>query len=352
MLEALSNNLQDNVGEWLRGGPEDDVVLSTRVRLARNIAGYPFLSRASPQQIARIEELLHEKILSCRFRERMNYYRLNELDPLLRQLLVERHLMGRDHAEASWVRGLAFCADEHLSLMVNEEDHLRMQAVCGGLQPRRAFEEVCEVDDALAEVIPFAFSARYGYLTACPTNVGTGMRASVMVHLPALIMTREMDKVIEMSRRLKLALRGLYGEGTRGSADLYQISNRVSLGVKEEKILAEVSRAAGGVMSLERNARENLLREDRSALQGRIERALELLREASMISSEETLHLLSQVRMGVHMSLVKGVGLKELNELLLLTLPAHLQTIEGKRVERLKRNELRAARLKEKLSVD
>jgi len=346
---ALHNSLKSNVSQWLKGGPEDDVVLSTRVRLARNIAGYPFLTKASAQEIARIEELLRNKILSCKLPRPVAYYRLDQLDPLLRTLLVERHLIGRDHAEARWARGVAFCPDESLSVMVNEEDHLRIQLIFGGLRLEAAFAAARAADDALAQVIPFAFSARYGYLTVCPTNVGTGLRASAMMHLPAAVMAREMDKVVEACRRLELVLRGLYGEGSHGSGDLYQISNRTSLGVSEEDILQQVREACEEIAALERGARESFLDEHADAVRGRVERALELLSEAAMISSEEALHLLSQVRMGVHMGLVRGVDVRVLNELMLLTLPAHLQTIEGRRVGRLKRNELRAGFLRQKL---
>ena len=345
VLEALKNS----VGEWLRGGPEGEVVISSRVRLARNIAGYPFLSRANEQQIARIEEILRNKIMNCGLPASMEYYRLDALDPVLRQLLVERHLIGRDHAEASWVRGVAFGIDERLSLMVNEEAHLRLQSICGGLRLREAYRQAGKADDMLAEVVPFAFSARYGYLTACPTNVGTGMRASVMVHLPAMVMQKEMEKVLQFVQQQSLALRGIYGEGTQASGDLYQISNQVSLGKREEEILDQVSGAVADLIGMEKSARESLLKHHREKLSERIQRALDLLRSASSISSEEALNLLSQVRMGVNLGLAGETALKTINELLLLTLPAHLQTIDGRKAERPERNELRAAYLRKRL---
>jgi len=352
LLQTLKVDLHNSVGAWLRGGPEDDVVLSTRVRLARNVPGYPFLSKASPREIARTEEILRAKIQACEALRALHYYRLDQLDPLLRQLLVERHLIGKEFAAAQWVRGVAFDMDESLSVMVNEEDHLRMQAVFGGLQLERAFEAVNRVDDALAQVVPYAFSADYGYLTACPTNTGTGMRASTLMHLPAVIMTRRMDGVIELCRRFNLVLRGLYGEGTHGSGDLYQLSNRCSLGLTEQEILRQVAEGTGEVMAMEREARHGLMEEHERELRGRIERALELLTQAAAISSEEALYLLSQVRMGVYTGVLKQVGVRALNELVLLTLPAHLQTIEGRRVGRLKRNELRAGLLKQKLALN
>ena len=348
MLEAIRNN----VGEWLRGGPQSDVVMSSRVRLARNIAGYPFLARSNAQDMARIEELLHNKIVSVSVRSDMVYVRLDTMSAFDRQLLVERHITAREHAEAPWVRGVAFDSKEELCLMVNEEDHLRMHALCGGFDLGRAFRDVCQADDAMAEVIPYAFSERYGYLTACPSNVGTGMRASAMCHLPALVMAGEMDKVIQLAGRRRLALRGRFGEGTHASADLYQVSNQITLGLKEEEILATVSEAVEALVGLEKRTREELVGRNRQELKGRLDLALELLGAASSITSEEALHLLSQVRLGVATGLVSGVTQQVLSELLLLTLPAHLQRIEGRRVDSRERNELRASYIKRRLGLN
>jgi len=345
VLERLASS----VGEWLRGGPEGDVVVSSRVRLARNVSGYPFLPKADPGQTSEVEGLLRDSIMSCRLGVELTYCRLDEASPLLRELLVERHLIARDHAWADWVRAVAFGPQEKLSLMVNEEDHLRVQVLAGGLQLVQAWEEVSRVDDLLAELIPFAFSASYGYLTACPTNVGTGMRASVMLHLPALVMAQEMDKVIELAHTRHLAVRGLYGEGTHASADLYQVSNQVSLGVSEEDILEEVGQAVSEIVELEREGREGLLTRNRPELEGCIEQALEMLRSAWSLSSEEALHLLSQVRLGVYAGLAEGVTAETLSGLFLLTLPAHLQTIEGSELEGLERDQVRAVLLKKRL---
>lgn len=344
-LEVLKNN----VGEWLKGGPEDDVVISSRVRLARNIEGYTFVQRASDQQIARIEELLRNKVLACIVEPELSYFRLNDLEDLALQLLVERHLISRDHARADWIRGVAFDRRERLSVMVNEEDHLRVQMVCGGLRLQDVWEQVNRIDDQLSSEIPFAFSPKYGYLAACPTNAGTGMRASIMVHLPALVLTREVEQIVAMANDERLALRGLYGEGTEASGDLYQISNQVTLGHSEEEIIEQVSEVVARVVSTERAARANLSREHRPELTERINRALSLLLKASMISSEEALHFLSQVKMGIEMGIVEDISSKTLNELFLLTLPAHLQTIGGRSVGSKQQNQIRAAYVRERL---
>jgi protein arginine kinase len=343
--------LKDRPVEWLRAGPESDVVVSSRVRLARNVEGYPFVSRASERQRARIEELLRNVLLGPQVEPPLHYVRLDQLGPLMRELLLERRLISSEHAEADWVRAVAFDDAEQVSIMVNEEDHLRLQVIRGGLRLQEVADEADRLDDTLGRRVPMAFSRKYGYLTACPTNTGTGMRASVMLHLPGVVMAQEMDRVINVVRSERLTLRGVYGEGTHGAGDFYQVSNHVTLGPSEEEIVSSVAGAAGKLMEVERAARATLRTKHRAKLQGRLERALGLLRSASTISSQEALSLLSQIRMGVEMELLGEAPLQTLNELLLLTLPAHLQTMEGRVLDTAVRNELRAAYVKDRLST-
>jgi len=348
MLEGLKNKLC----EWLSGGPQSDVAVCSRAVLARNIAGYPFIPKAKPQEIARLEELLRGKIMAGPLRPELEYHRVDWLDPLRRELLVERRLMDRDHALATWVRAVAFCADESLSLIVNEEDHLRVQVTYGGLQLEQAWQDANRTDDALAEVIPFAFSASYGYLTASPTDCGTGLRASVTVHLPALVIARELDKVLEAAQRRRCAVRGYYADTTHAAADFYHLFNQATLGVAEEDLVAQVSQAAQEAIALERACRENLCHCHRSELKSKLDHALHLLASASAISSEEALNLLSQVRMGVEIQLTQSADRQTLNELMLLTLPAHLQTMEGRRTEGPKGNRLRAEYIRRRLGLN
>jgi len=342
-------DLKSNLGEWLRGGPEGDVVVSSRIRLARNIEGYPFASRASGEQIAEIEQSLQDKILTAGISPELTYHRLDKVQSLLLELLAERHLISRDLAEGDWVRGVAFDAAERVSLMVNEEDHLRIQVVAGGYRLEEVLDTADAIDDLMASLLPFAFSQRYGFLTACPTNVGTGMRASVMLHLPALVMMHELDKVLVEVDGAHLALRGLFGEGTHASGDLFQISNQVTLGVTAQGILGQVATAVESVVEMEREARQSLLAGHPQELRERMGRVLKLLTSVVSISSEEALHLLSFLRLGVYLGLLSKPGIEALNGLFLLTLPAHLQTMEGRRVDNLKRNELRANCVREKL---
>lgn len=339
-------SLTDRPVEWLKGGPEGDVAVSSRVRLARNVEGCPFVSQASDEQKAGVEELLKNTLLSVELDPPLDYVRLDELEPLLLELLLERRLISGEHAEADWIRGVAFDRPEQVSVMVNEEDHLRLQFMRGGLRLEDVYLQADQLDDMLSESVRFAFSSRYGYLTACPTNVGTGMRASVMLHLPGIVMAQELDRVVKVAQRDKLAVRGVYGEGTHGAGDFYQISNHLTLGVSEEEIVNTVTTAAMKLVELERTARLSLYNRHSGEFENRIHRAFSLLCSASTISSQEALNLLSQVRMGVEMNLLGGTPMGALNNLFLLTLPAHLQTIQGEVLDSAVANKLRASYVK------
>jgi protein arginine kinase len=343
--------LKDRPVEWLKGGPEDDVVVSSRVRLARNIDGFPFVGKASARQTARVEELLREVLPSLAFEPRLEYVSLHDRPALQRELLVERRLISREHAEADHVRGVAFDGSEQFAVMVNEEDHLRLQSMRGGLRLREVFDGAEQLDDVIGSRVPFAFSGKYGFLTACPSNAGTGMRASVMLHLPGLVMAQEMDSVIALAREKQLTLRGVYGEGSYGAGDFYQVSNHVTLGVTEESVVESVGEAARDLAAMERRARRNLHDKHLEEFRNRIDRALRLLRSAGTISSHESLSLISQVRMGVEMDMVEGAGASVLNDLLLLTLPAHLQTMAGRELDSSVRNAVRADFVKHRLST-
>ena len=344
-------SLRNKSVEWLKDGPQSDVVVSSRVQLARNIDGFQFVGRASDQQRARVEEVLRNLLYSSDSAPPLNYFRLNQLNSLMIELLLERRLISREHAEANWVRAVAFDNAEQLTIMVNEEDHLVCQFVRGGLRLEEVYERADRFDDWLAERIPFAFSPRYGYLTASPTNVGTGMRAIVLLHLPGIIMGQEMDDVIRLVQERDLLLQGGYGDGIQGAGDLYQVSNRVTLGLTEAEIVRSVREGAEALVERERAARQTLLGDHRTELRERVRRAYELLGSAGRLSSEEALNFLSQVRLGVVLELLGGATTEELNELFLLTLPAHLQTMEGKELDSAVRNELRASYLRKRLTT-
>src|SRR5215471_6963724 len=345
-LETLTHSS----GEWLRGGgPESDIVISSRVRLARNLAAFPFTNRASAHQKAEIETLLRERIGKLEVDPRLDYINLPGLSPLDRQFLVERQLISRELATTEGPRGVALGAQESVSLMVNEEDHLRLQVMRSGFSLDDAWQEIDRLDDLIEERVAYAFSDEFGYLTACPTNVGTGMRASVMLHLPALEHTKQIEKVFRALQKINLAVRGLYGEGSRASGHFYQISNQVTLGKSETNILNEIHGVIPQIITYERQARTSWLRDNRQGLHDRVSRAHGTLCSATMMTSEETMELLSYVRLGINLNLVGDISIPTVNELFIHTQPAHLQKIVGTSLDGEERNAARARYLRARL---
>lgn len=340
-------------GEWLRGaGPESDIVISSRIRLARNLADFPFISRTTPQDRTRIEKVLHERIAAMLPEKEFLYVDLSQLPKVDRQLLVERHLISREHAEAQESRAVAIDQAEKFSLMINEEDHLRIQAMQSGLDLNTAWERINQIDDQIEDKITYAFHDRLGYLTACPTNVGTGMRVSVMLHLPALVITRQIEKVFRSLQKISLAVRGLYGEGSQAMGDFYQISNQITLGRTEAELIRQVSDIVPVIIDYERQAREFLTKESHESLHDRVSRAYGILRTAQTISSEETMHLLSSVRMGVNLGLIRDLTIPAINEMFLSTQPAHLQKLSGNDLDSADRNIERARYLRRYLNKE
>ena len=234
------DHLVNTIGEWLRGsGPESDIVMSSRIRLARNLAQFPFLSRADDATRGEIATVLKKSVtqLSKGLGAPLNYLNVDTLEGLDRQFLVERQLISRELSDSHGSRGVGFSDQERVSLMINEEDHLRIQVLRSGFDLDSCWEEISHIDDLLQEQMNFAFNEEWGYLTACPTNVGTGIRVSVMLHLPALVLTKEIQKVFQALQKISLAVRGLYGEGSQAMGDFYQISNQVTLGKSEDQLL-------------------------------------------------------------------------------------------------------------------
>jgi protein arginine kinase len=344
------DDLTHTSGEWLRGsGPESDIVISSRIRLARNLAAFPFANRASAYQKAEIEALLRERIAKLELDPRLHYLSVPGLTPLDRQLLVERQLISRELASAEGPRGVAIGAHETVSLMVNEEDHLRLQVMRSGFALEESWQDIDRVDDLLEQRVSYAFSEEFGYLTACPTNVGTGMRASVMLHLPTLTWTKQIDKVFRALQKINLAVRGIYGEGSRPSGDFYQISNQVTLGKSETTIIGEIRDVIPQIITYERQSRATLLRESRQALQDRVSRAYGTLCSATMMTSEETMDLLSSVRLGINLNLLEDITIPTVNELFIHTQPAHLQKLVGTPLDGEERNAARARYLRSRL---
>ena len=346
-------DLAGRCGEWLRGsGPESDIVISSRIRLARNLAEFPFISRSTELDRAQIEGMIRERIADLSDAHAWDYVDVAELEGIDRQFLVERQLISREHADSDGARGVAIDNGEQTSLMINEEDHLRIQVMHSGLDLVGAWEQMSSIDDLVEERINYAFDSDLGYLTACPTNVGTGLRVSVMLHLPALVITRQIEKVFRSLHKISLAVRGLYGEGSQAMGDFYQISNQITLGRSEVDLIEQVGDVVPVMIDYERRARKFLMNESQETLHDRVSRAYGILRTAQTISSEETMHLLSSVRMGVNLGLINDLEISILNKLFIHTQPAHLQKLAGVELDTADRNIERARYLRRHLMGD
>ena len=321
-------------GPWIAGtGPEADVVLSSRARLARNIVGFPFVNRMSHTQRREVTHMAREILQQAAPSPGLMWIDLESIGELDRLLLVERNLVSAQIARADGHRAAAIARDESLGVMINEEDHLRMQVLASGLQLPACLRRVIELDEAVEGHVAYAFDRRFGYLTACPTNVGTGMRLSVMMHLPALKITGEIDKVRRAAGDMHLAVRGFHGEGSDAAGDFYQVSNQVTLGVAEDDLLQDLGeRIVPRLIAYEREARGVLLRRNRAELEDRVHRALGLLRSARLLDTKEAMKLLSRVRLGACMGLLESeVSADTVNQLFLQVQPAHVRFAMGEK---------------------
>jgi len=351
-MSAPLDELVRQGGEWLRGiGPMHEIVISTRIRLARNLRGFLFLPRASAEMKREIAETVTVATRKAPLLKSWIYVDVDQLDELDRLLLVERHLISRQHADGAGPRTVAFQPDESAAIMVNEEDHLRIQVMRSGLQVSECWEQINAVDDAVETQLEYEFHPQYGYLTACPTNVGTGIRVSVMLHLPALRLTNELEKVGQAARDMKLAIRGLHGEGTEFLGDFFQVSNQITLGRSEHDIIDDFGQAViPKIVEFEAAAREALLKNRLQALDDKVWRAMGMLKSARLMSSSEAMQYLSHVRMGLHTQRLSSVDLHTLNELFLQIQPAHLQKLHGERLNGEQRSVERAAFIRARLS--
>lgn len=340
--------------EWLRAtGQACDVVLSSRVRLARNLAGFPFMPKASRADRRQILDVCRRRIVEIPTQERIAWVDLHTASTEQRTILVERHLISKQHARGKLnsgqggleePRGVAIAQQsEQLAIMVNEEDHLRIQSLRCGLSLTEALTLANEIDDALERSLDYAFDRRFGYLTACPTNVGTGVRFSVMLHLPGLRLRNELEKVKRAAAAMSLAVRGFYGEGSNAVGDLYQISNQTTLGKSEQMLLHELqNEIIPQVIEYERASRRMLVTRGGPVLRDRVHRALGILTHARLLAAEEAMDLLSTLRLGIVLGLVEGVPERIAHALLLLVQPGHLQRATGRPMDQEHRRGARA----------
>jgi protein arginine kinase len=330
-------------GPWLDAtGSHPAIVLSTRIRLARNLRHVPFTHRAREDELRHVLGSVERAATRASSFGGGSFFPVHELGPLDRTVLVERHLVSHELSDASRPRGLYVAPDERISIMVNEEDHIRLQSLVSGLMLGEAWAFADQADDELDGSLEYAYHDEWGYLTACPTNAGTGLRASVLIHLSALVLTKQIDKVLKGITQMGLAVRGFYGEGTDVMGNLFQISNQTTLGLSEKETLESLERVTRQILSAEERARETLLRDARVQIEDKVFRAFGTLRHGRTMSSQEVVNLCSAVRLGVALNLPELPPLSTLNELLVLTQPAHLQRKLGKVMDPAERNVRRA----------
>ncbi len=347
---ALHNILAES-GEWLSGdGPQSHIVISSRVRLARNLRNFPFPGWAKKTDRIAVLECAKPQVESLpEMADAYSAYS-QDLSALEKQVLVERHLVSREHAAKGVGSAVVMNRKQTLSVMINEEDHLRIQGIRSGLQLKNVFKLVDKVDTALGERLDFAFHQQYGFLTACPTNVGTGMRASAMMHLPGLVLSEQINQVIQAVNKVGLAVRGLYGEGTEALGNLFQISNQITLGEKEEEILTRLNKVIEQILNHEVNARASLLQKRPVLLLDNIGRAFGILRHAHSMASKEALNLLSCLKLGVDLGFFPEDGRLLVDQLFMETQPAHLQKSSQQKLQAEERDTLRADIVRTKLA--
>ncbi len=342
--------LLKNPTEWVKAdGPNSKIVLSSRVRLARNLRNHPFPGWAKKTERQKALELMQPIIEKL---PEMGDCFSDSMDNLIaidKQVLVERHLISREHAAKNVGSGLVINDRETLSVMINEEDHLRMQAIKSGLQLKNVFKLIDKVDTELEDRLDFAFSSRLGYLTACPTNVGTGMRGSAMVHLPAMVLSDQINQVVQAVNKLGLAVRGLYGEGTEALGNVFQVSNQTTLGEKESDVIERLNKVILQIIEHEENARMTLLEKKPRVVYDQIGRAYGVLTNAHTISSKEALNLLSLIRMGVDLEFFPATARAVVDEMFILSQPAHVQKTAERKLTAEERDVYRADLVRERL---
>ncbi len=334
-----------------REGPHDRIVMSSRVRLARNLKGHSFPGWAKKPERIKIMEAIRPSVEALPQMADSFSASMDDLAALDKTILVERHLISREHAAKGAGSALVLNRDESVCVMINEEDHLRMQALRPGLQVRQAWLSIDQVDSALEKKLDYAFSPELGYLTACPTNLGTAIRVSAMLHLPGLVLAEQVTQIIQSVNKLGLAVRGLYGEGTEALGNVFQVSNQMTLGETETVIVERINKLLAQIIEHEENARAKLLEQKPKVVYNVIGRAYGILANAQIISSKETMNQLSLMRLGVDLGLFPDVDKALIDELFVSTQPAHLQKQFSEKLSAEERDLLRADMLRDRLQA-
>ncbi len=336
---------------WIQGnGPHNDIILSSRIRLARNIADIPFPSGLDADKAKVVIGMVRDSLLKTESSLKFKDYIMQELPALERQFLVERYLISPGLAKNSTSGAALISSDGVASIMVNEEDHIRIQAIFPGLQIKKSWEMASGLDDILEQNLEYAYSENWGYLTSCPTNVGTGMRASVMVHLPALNITGNMSKILQAVAHIGLTIRGLYGEGTEIVGNIFQISNQITLGRAEEEIVENLTAVTKQIIEKEKEARKILLENNRVQIEDKVWRSWGIMKNARVLNSQECMKLLSDVRLGVDVGIIENIPSQLLNEIMIETQTASIQKYSGKELSATERDIIRAEMVRGKLN--
>ncbi|NGP46723.1 protein arginine kinase [Bacillaceae bacterium SIJ1] len=352
---SLEKFIQQALSPWVRrGGPEDDIVMSSRIRFARNLQSSPFPTVADEGNLQKVLREAEAKIVPNSFGDvgQLAMLKMHELNETEKRVLVEKHLISPHLANARHSAAVLLSDEENVSLMVNEEDHFRLQCLFPGLQVVEALSAANQMDDVLEKHLDYAFDEQKGYLTACPTNVGTGMRASVMVHLPALVMTGRMNAIISAVNQLGIAVRGIYGEGSEAQGSVFQVSNQLTLGRSEQDIVEDLTSVVYELIHKEREIRHALLESSRVELEDRIWRSYGILANSRIIQSKEAANCLSDVRLGIDFSFIQGVSQSILSEIMILMQPGFLQQYAGKALAPKERDIRRAALIRERLTLE
>ncbi|MDD3088337.1 MAG: protein arginine kinase [Candidatus Omnitrophica bacterium] len=336
--------------EWLKGeGSKANVVMSSRVRLARNIEGQLFYDRASDEQRDGTRRTVSLAVKRLERFSNAFFLDMRDTSDVDRKFLLERHLISKEHMQDVQTKGLVVDENEVVSLMLNEEDHIRLQVLRSGFSVMEAWSLADAIDTELSHHLPFDYSRKFGYLTSCPTNTGTGLRASVMLHLPAMVMASQVESLYEAISKLGLTMRGFYGEGTEALGDFFQISNQVALGSSEMDILDNLERIVQKIIASEESTREEFLKKKKEEFEDRVFRSFGTLKSARIITSGEAIKLLSAVRLGVELGFIKGISTAEVNEVLIFSQSAHLQKLSGQELGRYERDVKRADLIRKKL---
>ncbi|MFD2681029.1 protein arginine kinase [Bacillus seohaeanensis] len=351
---SLEKFLNNTVSSWMNDeGPHSDIVLSSRIRLARNLTDYRFSTLYSSEEAREIVEKVKQEFDSFpKNLGEMEFLSTDQMQPLQKRVLMEKHLISPNLAEESHFGAVVLSNNEDVSIMVNEEDHIRIQCLYPGLQLKEALAKANELDDWFESRFDLAFDEQRGYLTTCPTNVGTGLRASVMMHLPGLVLTQQMNRIIPAINQLGLVVRGIYGEGSEALGNIFQISNQITLGKSEDDIVEDLLSLVEQIITQEQSARDALVKTSNIQLEDRVYRSLGVLQYGRIIESKEAARCLSDVRLGIDLGYIENISRNILNELMILTQPGFLQQYSGGPLRPNERDSRRATLIRERLKLE